>query len=644
MISFRRAAVCLLALASAALAPAATSPVQPPGNQTRIEGAGNKYARYYPAPHQSQMQALIEGGKTQPQPDGRILITDARMQTFTTLGKRELEVRAPQCSYSPREGTMSDPGAFAGSFSEGGFTLEGRGFSLLITNLSLTVSNQVHSHIRGELLSQAAPAAATAESAPARDLDVYSDHFNYATNTGLGTYLDHVRASGTNLSLASKLLEVFVPVHEGHMERVSARGAVKVDTSGLQAAGDEAVYTISNDVVRLTGDPSWHAAEREGRGDELILERTNGVLHANGNAELFTLANGAGGFHFMQPAPGAAARTNREIEAIEIHSAQYLLRTNYAWFSGNVRAAECAGTNIGGTLTCGELTMSGAGSNTTATAVQNVDFRQTDPATGEHRHFAGDKAVYHGTTGEMELTGTPIWSSGDSSGNGDLIQVTSRPEGMIVRGKAFLRVPADQLAAPPSMGSAAAAPAPATPRAPAAPVNFAEVYSTEYRLAPGGADFAGPVRLHHPEMIWKTGRMIVESPKNSRSRRLIGEDGVEFDFLDNKGATHHGTGATADMISGMEIEPAWTNGAASAFLTPGATNQILVLTGDPALLTDDTGNVRNRLIIMDGIRHRITTPGRYFMWGKGPPMGTNRFDLPTGQPRKKGAGPASPAR
>ena len=231
----------------------------------------------------------------------------------------------------------------------------------------------------------------------------------------------------------------------------------------------------------------------------------------------------------------------------------------------------------------------------------------------------------------MVLTQQPKWESGESRGTGDSIVVSTKPEGMVVKGSAFLNLPADQLAATPTL-TGTAAPAART----AAPAkSFAQVYSESYRLAPTGATFQGPVRIQHPEMAWKSGTLSVDLTKDKHSRRLQGDKGVEFDLLDSHGGSHHGTGEKADLISGPQVEPSWMTGLAAPYLTPGATNHILVLTGDPALLTDESGNVRNRLIILDQVRHRVTAPGQYFLWGKGPPISTNKFVLPTGKAAQK---------
>ena len=606
--------------------------------QTSLAGSGNKMAGYYPPPHQSQMWWLLEGAKTQSLPDGRLLVTEARMHTFTKEGAAEMTVSAPQCWYSRQAGTLSSPGPLQAAFAEGEFTLEGEGFLLHQTNFDLTVSNRVHTHIGSAVLGKAAPAGGArsatrveqASGTEGRDLEVFSDQFSYATNTGRGIYQDHVRVAGTNLAMRSQRLEVAVPVreHKSRLESITASGEVRLEAAGIQAAGEQALYTITNDQVQVTGQPTWRAADKEGKADELVVERTNGVLHATGNATLTALADHLGVSGLLSPSNAPTATAVHQ--TVHITSDSYLLRTNFAVFNDHVRLEQRAGEQVEGTLTCARFTAAGAGTNAVVTAEQDVDLRRTEAATGERQRFTCAQAVYHGRDEMVELTGQPKWEAGESRGSGDVIVISTRMQAMQVQGDAFLNLPADELGVPPSLDAGTAAPVKPKP----ATRTFAQVYADSYCVTPSDATFAGPVRIIHPLMSWKTGKLNVAFPKGKRTRRLLAEDGVIFDLLDAKGGKHHGTGDKAELVTGYGLEPKWSQGLAAPYVAAGATNEILVLRGDPALLTDETGNIRNRLIIVDGLQHRVTTPGRYLMWGKGPLINTNRIELPTGKGKK----------
>lgn len=612
--------------------------------QNVLQGSNTKLAGYYPPPRQAQMRWLLEGAKTQPQSDGRLLITEAKLQTFTPDGGREMTARAPQCWYSRQAGALSSAGPLQATFADGEFTLEGEGFLLQQTNFSLALSNRVHTRIRGGLLGNVLPAA-TASSLPSaeatpgaaqREVEVFSDQFSYATNTGHGIYRENVRVMGTNLAMTSRVLDVVVPVKERRVETISAEGDVQVDSSGLRVSGQQALYTVRTDQFHLSGNPAWRALDKEGAADDLVLDRTNGALRATGNARLTALAGRAGGYGFLnRPGQVSAPTSNAVAQVVEIHSGDYLLRTNFAVFHDQVRAEERAGEKVQGTMTCGELTLVTIGANTTATAERDVDLRQTDADTAEQRRFTCGQAVYQGTNGAITLTQDPKWEAGEREGRGDTMTVWGEPEAMDVDGNAFMRLPAEEIAKARAAESGARPPAQtASPKK-----AFAEIHSRSYRLTPRGATFAGPVRIQHPEMTLSSGKLSVDALKDKRSRRILAEDGVVFDLVDDKGQTLHGTGEKADMISGIQIDPGWATSLARPYLTAGRTNEILVLTGGPALLTTEmkrgakteSGNVENKLIIVDGIRHRVTTPGRYVMRGQGPPINTDRFELLQGK-------------
>jgi lipopolysaccharide export system protein LptA len=479
----------------------------------------------------------------------------------------------------------------------------------------------------------------------ASGIEVFSDQFTYATNTGRGIYRGHVRATGTNLAMTSRVLEILMPTQEkkgGRLESISADGEVEVDSSGIQASGEHSVYTVLTDQVFISGHPTWREGEKDGSADELIVERTNGVLHANGNARLTAPATRAGGYGFLSlPGEASAPASNSVPKIVEIHSDSYLLRTNFAFFQDQVRAEERAGGKVEGTMTCAQLTMAGAGSNPTDTAEREVDIRETDEAAGEKRRFTAGKAVYDGASGAIELTQNPKWEAsnraGVRQGTGDVMTVSGDPQALVAKGHAFMRLPADDLAAPPGMGQTSRPPA--TTRS--LTNTFAEIHSTSYRLTSFLSTFQGPVHVEHPRMTWDAGNMNVEQLKDKRSRRILAGGGVVFDMLDEKGQTLHGTGDKSDMVSGVQTDPSWLNGLAGPYLKAGTTNEILVLAGQPAVLETQTdrptsdnptnktpSNVTNKIIVLDGIEHQINVFGRYRMWGKGPPANTNSFELP----------------
>ena len=103
---------------------------------------------------------------------------------------------APECVYDSGQRLISSAGPLNVQVAEGKFTIEGEGFLFQQTNSTLWVSNQVHTILHPESLSRqtnatnkAAPvqkANAPAEEKPG--IDIFSDQFTYAENSGLGVY------------------------------------------------------------------------------------------------------------------------------------------------------------------------------------------------------------------------------------------------------------------------------------------------------------------------------------------------------------------------------------------------------------------------------------------------------------------------
>src|SRR5208337_2653568 len=96
-----------------------------------------------------------------------------------------------------------------------------------------------HTIIHPELLS--APAATTRTNPPAEatpGMDIFSDQFEYAENSGLGVYQGNVRVTGTNLNSTAGRLSILlpaagltnlVPTAERRLRTLTAETNVNVD-------------------------------------------------------------------------------------------------------------------------------------------------------------------------------------------------------------------------------------------------------------------------------------------------------------------------------------------------------------------------------------------------------------------------------
>src|SRR5206468_3068780 len=137
-----------------------------------------------------------------------------------------------------------------------------------------------------------------------------------------------------------------------------------MDYEKVHVEGERATYAAQTGIARVTGKPKWRSEDREGYGEELIVDQTNKVFRANGQAHLKFSALAAAGAGFI-PGPHAAATnatpvTNR---IVEIFSDFYEIHTNSAKFGDRVALVETANNQQHGTLDCGWLNVSFTGTN-----------------------------------------------------------------------------------------------------------------------------------------------------------------------------------------------------------------------------------------------------------------------------------------
>ena len=108
--------------------------------------------------------------------------------------------------------------------------------------------------------------------------------------------------------------------------------------------------------------------------------------------------------------------------------------------------------------------------------------------------------------------------------------------------------------------------------------------------------------------------MLMLPELGKTGRVIIGEPAVVFDVKDDQGRSFHGTGEKVVLTHRV---------------TTTLTNDIVVLTGSPAVLEATNMVGRNSLITLDLASHMLTAPGKYKLWGTAPPAA-----IPTLQPSK----------
>jgi len=633
------------------------------------EGKEAKWAEYYGPPNQMRMRWFLKGAQVRPSANDQFLITEPRLQTFSVQGETTMEVQAPQCILDSRRGTVASSGPMQAQLAGGKFSISGQGFQWQQTNSDLIISNHVRTLLHPDLLSQP-----PAEAGPGRGpVEILSRQFDYSTNYGQAVWRGDVRVKGQQLALTSGVLRANLPSGQrdlrslaapssgtpvqgqrqdafpgqGRLESITAERQVSVDYAGVHATGDEAVYTVATDQVRLLGHPTWQAQSREGSADELVLEHTNQVLRATGHGILKMPGQGlarVGSLWQGGPDPTNAVPAKDQVLQV-LSESYYIVRTNLAVFRGPVQASERAGSEVRGTMSCGLLTVGLGRTNQLERMVaeRQVVIRQ------QGTEFLAGKAVYESTNGVTELTEEPSWQAGLRRGRGDLIRLSTKPEGMLVVGNASMQLPAEELASAdlvphgPSDSPAAssgggtgagAANRPVAPHSAGTNSPVAVITAREYTVTPEGALFEQDAHIEHPQMIWFSQTITVQCPSGGKTRHILAERKVRFELIDEKDQRVDGQGDKADYVYSV---------------TNGVTNEVMVLTGtplaqlvlnrspassapkgNPAQSTTEQGIVKDTLITLDRTHDRIrTSKGK--QWAihiEAPPMETNSFQLP----------------
>jgi lipopolysaccharide transport protein LptA len=605
-------------------------------------GKGIKFSDYYDAPYEKQMKWLMEGASAVPVAGGRsVQITEAKAQTFRNTGEGELIVEAPHCLYDSDQRFVSSTGPLHLRTADGSFDLEGEGFSWEQANAVLFVSNRVHTIVHPELASSPAAGARTNTPAqPGPPIEIFSDQFDYAEKSGQGIYRGHVRVAGTNLALTSEILTVLVPGTDRRLRSMVAETNVVCDYETIQAKAQRATYSVETGLVHLTGQPTWRDGPREGRGDELVLDRTNKVYRADGNAWLKMPGRSLSTVAILpqasSPKTSPPPSTN---EFAEVLCNSYVIRTNSAVFTDQVRVTERRDDQLQGKMDCRKLSLLFTGTNELQRMVAEDHVRveqgtnrlncglltltfagtnELQRMVAQHdvvieqdtNRFTAGTAIYTATNGMLDLTENPTWQAGQRQGKGDRIFVNVARQEMDVLTNAFMRVPASEFGRSTAFG---ASPAPKAPTGMGA-AEFAEVFSRDYTVKPEGAVFRGTVRLEHPQMQWTCGQVEALAPHGaSKTNHVVAEQAVVFDVTDDKGQKVHGTGDKAVYSYGV---------------SGGVTNETMVLTGNPAELAGTNFMGTNNVFILDLARHRLGSPGKskYVVQGLGK-AGSTSLDL-----------------
>ena len=440
--------------------------------QTGQQGfkAGNfATAGFYPAPNQNVKKYIITGTEGIPLTNNTVLVKVLKIQTFPLNGPPgvpEMILEAPECILDQNAGIANSSGHMKVRSGDGKLHLEGDGFLFRQekTNMSLTLSNHVHTTIERNLLTQSgtnesvrinlAPAT-NASTATNQFLHIYSDHFFFDRLSNLFNYSGHVHVDDVQMDLTSETMTIQRSTNNAINNIVADGSVVIIDKStGGRTTGDHAVY-VSEDgrqVVQLTGHPHWEQKGSEATAKLFILDRpiekTNNTFRAEGDAYLKLPRQSIGQSGIMMAGPAGA--TNSPVDTnkfVEIYS--------------DTMNFQLPPTN---------------GPIQTFRADKNVIILDRD----RKSRATGGQAFYDRNTGLLELTENPLWQVDQKVAKGGILIFNAIEKTFTARTNAYMRIPTGALG-----GSALVS----SSKPGAATNQFIEVLSSYYESGDGVLTF-----------------------------------------------------------------------------------------------------------------------------------------------------------
>lgn len=573
--------------------------------QRVLEMRGFKYSEYYDAPQETRLKVRLIGATARPMDKGFVQVNGAKVETFRPDGLPELVVETPECTHDSSNHTIFSAGPLQVKTADGSFSIKGDGFLYAQESSTLYISNNVETVATPELLKEKDPQSPP--EAPGSPMEIQSHSFRYSAEDGLGLYKGNVRVTGTNMGVTSGVLTLKLPIDERRLRSIVAEENVRLDYAETKAAGDKVVYNVDTEVAEVTGSPSWTSQGREGKADVFIIDRTNRVAHARGNAILRVPGDALTRQVMPDLSTGANEAKSAKIDFVEVRSDHYSVRTNHADFQQEVLVSELAGTNALGKLSCDNMQVYFAGTN----ELERLEAAGHTVLEREESRFTCDTATYTASNGIVLFQGNPAWQAGTRTGHGDVISVDVDKAEMRVSGNATMEMPAEALQQTMPMG-------PKKTNAPVAKTaTTAIIRSKEYTVNRKEALFGGGVTIDHPQVLWSCQRLSVELPGEGKHvERVHALEDVAFTYSNDQGQKVVGKGQSALYTFNV---------------LDGRTNEWMQLTGNPVIETtrgEDKAVFRNPVINYDMARNVMSASGHYSFKGTAPAINTNRFRLP----------------
>ena len=408
--------------APVAPAPAAQN-TPPPASEDVFKQTVNYDAPYF------TLKKLEIRGKTDSSAlaESGLLIKDFEIYTYRLVtndpahvtNALEMIVSAPECVFDGNNATGSSAGPLTAQTADGRFLIQGTGYlwQQKGTNAALTISNNVFTTVKNDLLTASGAAPVSTETG-GQFIYIHSDSFRFDRNANLITYRDHVHAQDEQLDLTCDTINIRRSTNGPISELVADGNIAVVDniTHG-RTTGEHAVYSDAGgaQLVTLTGNPYWQNGPEEATAQAFIFNRSLHTFSAEGGA------------HFKLPASS-------------ISSSGFLLTPQ----TDADQLASPAATNLvdvyAGTITL-QLPATTNGPIQGVTAETNVVVMDPD----HHSQATGDRAVYTAADGLLVLSGKAQWQSDEGTARAEVLTFDRTNLTFAAFTNAYLKLPLSAL-------------------------------------------------------------------------------------------------------------------------------------------------------------------------------------------------------
>ena len=415
-----------------------------------------------------KLKGQITGAEAQPQKNGlELLVQKARIEDYLEDGSTNLTATTRECFVDPKNRVAFSAGRLEVETSHGQLTIQGLGFFYQQTNFDLTISNQVETVIKRELLrttntSRTLIPALAKTNAPLgtnQFIKIFSDHFLLQSSSNLAYYSSQVRVDDPQMELGCDSLVIHRSTN-GSVETIVADENVamtnKLDPS--VAVGQRAVYSLEPDkeLVVLTGQPArWRDKEQEAEAGTFTFDRRANTVRAEQKPSM-KLPRSA--FHqpdWLVGSPAtptnAPALTNQFVEFTAEEMVIHLATTNQ--LSRRISAR---------------------------TNVLIVSLADQSRATS-------DQALYDESNGTLELTGKAVWQSDQRLVKGEMLIFDRTNKFIRAQRNTYLKMP---------LSSLGGRTTPLLPKAPAPP-EVIEVFSDDFLYQPTKLTFHEKIRANY---------------------------------------------------------------------------------------------------------------------------------------------------